>query len=137
MGDALSERRRRVRVLLDTSVLIDVLRGDHRAVSVLKDLVRSGDEPWAVTISRTEIAAGMRDGEEERVDALFRALRWLDVTTEVADAAGTLARTYRRSHSGIDLADYLIAAAAHALGARLLTQNVRHFPMVSGISAAY
>jgi predicted nucleic acid-binding protein len=40
---------------------------------------------------------------------------------------------FRRSHPGIDLADYLIAATAEEEGATLVTLDVKHFPMVKGL----
>jgi predicted nucleic acid-binding protein len=43
----------------------------------------------------------------------------------------------RRSHGGIDLADYLVAAAVKALGSTLITLNVRHFPMFPDLEPAY
>ena len=36
---------------------------------------------------------------------------------------------YRRSHSGIGLGDYLIAATALSEGLELATLNTRHYPM--------
>lgn len=39
-------------------------------------------------------------------------------------------RQYWRSHSGIGLGDYLIAATAEVKGYRQATLNVRHYPMV-------
>jgi predicted nucleic acid-binding protein len=44
---------------------------------------------------------------------------------------------YRQSHSGIDDADYLIAATALEFDLPLLTRNVRHFPMLPGLEPAY
>jgi predicted nucleic acid-binding protein len=43
----------------------------------------------------------------------------------------------RLSHSGIDDADYLIAATAIVLDADLLTTNTRHFPMLKGLRPPY
>ncbi len=126
-----------MRLLVDTSVLIDQLRGDPRATQLLMDAAKRDDELWSVTAVRTEVLAGMRKGEERRTTALLDALRWQDVTVEIADRAGELARRYLRSHSGVDTVDYLIAAAAELLGAELLTCNVKHFPMVAGLEPAY
>ncbi len=44
---------------------------------------------------------------------------------------------HRGAQSGIDDADYMIAATALLLGADLLTTDVRHFPMLPGIRPAY
>ena len=126
-----------MKFLVDTSVLIDHLRGDSRSVALLARLAQAGEELWSVTPVRTEILAGMRKGERSATLALLDSLRWLDITVEVADRAGALAARYLASHRNIDTVDYLIAAGAALLDARLLTQNVRHFPMLKGLQAAY
>ncbi|MDP9467407.1 MAG: type II toxin-antitoxin system VapC family toxin [Chloroflexota bacterium] len=124
-------------VLLDTSVLIDHLRGDPRAVELLDELVIADEAVWAATPTRTELLAGIRAREREVLARLFAALAWVDITTAIADDAGELAHRYGRSHPGIDTADYLIAGAARSIGARLLTLNVRDFPMFPGLKSPY
>lgn len=124
-------------VLVDTSVLIEHLRGRPAATGCLRAAVEAGDELWSVTPVRTEILAGARPAEQDRILDLFSVIRWLDVTTEVADHAGALASRYLRSHPGIDTVDYLVAAATEMLDASLLTLNVKHFPMVTGLVRAY
>jgi predicted nucleic acid-binding protein len=124
-------------LVVDTSVLIDHLRADPRALAVLRDAVEAGHEMWSVTVVRTEILAGARPNEIDRIAALLAHLRWVDVTVELADAAGELAARYLRSHRGVDTVDYLVAAATQSLGARLLTLNVRHFPMFPDLTPAY
>jgi hypothetical protein len=126
-----------MRLVLDTSVLVDHLRGDRRAVELLSHAARKGAELWSVTVVRTEILAGMRRGEEGATYALFGALQWHEVTREIADRAGELARHYLRSHPGVDTVDYIIAAGALSLGGQLLTQNVKHFPMFPSLARAY
>jgi len=124
-------------VVVDTSVLIDHLRGVPAARDLLRAAVLAGDELWSVAPVRTEILAGARAAELDAVALLFSALRWLDVTTEVADRAGALGARYLRSHPGIDTVDLLLAAGAELLGAPLLTLNVQHFPMLPGLARAY
>ena len=126
-----------MRLLLDTSVVIDHLRGDPRAVELLKESVLAGQELWSVTVVRTEVRAGMRRGEERATESLLEALQWQAVTVEIADRAGDLARRYLKSHPGVDTVDYLIAATTEALDARLLTLNTRHFPMLPDLEPAY
>ena len=126
-----------MRLLLDTSVLIDHLRGDPRAVSLLTQSAGAGDELWSVTVVRMEVLAGMRPREERATLALLDALRWQDVTVDLADRGAALARRFLKSHSGVDTSDYLVAAAAELLEAKLLTQNVRHFPMFASLVPAY
>lgn len=124
-------------VLLDTSVLIDHLRGDPRAVELLDDLVIADEAIWAATPTRTELLAGIRARERDALGRLFASLAWVDITPAVADDAGELAYRYRRSHAGVDAVDYLVAAAARSIRARLLTLNVRHYPMLPHLAPAY
>jgi len=91
----------------------------------------------ASVLSRVEIEGGMRSDERSGISRLFSALRMEAVTDGVAARAGALLREYRRSHSEIDLVDYVVAATALELGAQLFTLNVRHFPVFDGLEAPF
>jgi len=123
--------------LLDTSVAIDHLRGSPPSVDLLTDLLETEESLFASEIVRLELLAGVRKKEIEALEQFFSAVSWVPVGEEVARAAASLAQRHRRSHSGIDDADYLIAATALLLDAELLTTNVRHFPMIAGLEPAY
>lgn len=123
-------------ILVDSDVLIWHLRGSASARDWLLDARSSG--PLSVSVvSVAEITGGMRSGERDRVWSLLAALRPEPVTEVVARRAGELRREFRRSHSDIDTADYLIAATADVLGARLATLNVKHFPMFPGLEPPF
>jgi predicted nucleic acid-binding protein len=123
--------------LLDTSVAIDHLRGADAAVALLRGLIEESEPLVASEIIRFELIAGVRAPEVAALEQFFSALTWAIVDEEITRAAGALARRHRRAHSGIDDADYLIAATALVLDADLLTTNVRHFPMLAGLESAY
>lgn len=123
--------------LLDTSVAIDHLRGLPPAVDLLTDLLEAEESIFASEVVRFELLAGVRTREVKALEHFFSAISWVPIGEEVARAAGALAQHHRRSHSGIDDADYLVAATALLLEADLLTTNVRHFPMMAGLEAAY
>ena len=123
--------------VVDTSVLIDHLRGNTLAKNLLLRGFRERHELWSVTVVRTEVLAGMRPKEETATRALLAQIQWQDVNTDVADRAGRLAQRYLRSHRGVDTVDYLIASATELLGAELKTMNVKHFPMLPGLAPAY
>jgi predicted nucleic acid-binding protein len=125
------------RLVVDSGVLIDHLRGHPQAGDLLRSKTTHGHELWSITVVRTEVLTGARPHEEAAALELLDRLQWLDVTVELADTAGRLARQFRRSHPGIDTADYLIAAGAQLLDAELLTRNVRHFPMFTGLEPPY
>lgn len=121
---------------VDTSILIDHLRGRQEAAEVLEG-ERATDALHASEMTRIEVLAGMRPGEEDRTRGLLATLHWHPVDADVAEAAGALGRRWLPSHNGIDGADLAIAATVVLLGARLLTLNVRHFPMFPDLIPPY
>lgn len=123
--------------VLDTSVAIDHLRGADAAVDLLAATLDAGEALVASEVVRFELLAGARDTEMEGIEDFSAAISWIPVSEEVTRAAASLARRHRKSHSGIDDADYLIAATALLLDAELLTTNVRHFPMIPELTAPY
>ena len=122
---------------LDTSVAVDHLRGAPAAFALLRRVLDDGEAVVASEVVRFELLAGVRDDERDDLERFFSALSWVAVDESVTRTAGLLARQYRRSHGGIDDADYLIAATSIVLEAQLLTLNVRHFPMITGLQPAY
>jgi predicted nucleic acid-binding protein len=116
------------RLLLDSTVLIDALRGRGAATRVA-GLRRTGIEPWVCAISVEEIWRGLHEGEEPAVRRFFNGVR----LAPLGVAEGILAGSWRREHAarGVTLhqADCLIAAAAVGIGAHLATANVEDFPM--------
>lgn len=124
-------------IVLDTSILIDHLRGDERARSALEQAVEAEATLSASVITKVEVLAGARPAEEHATRQLLDKLRWIEVGDSTAERAGALAARWLRSHPGVDVADYVIAATTEELGATLWTRNVRHFPMFADLHAPY
>ena len=123
--------------LVDSSVAIDYLRADERAVAAVERVASTAEWLAASEITRFEVLAGLRRGEEDETERFFSEVVCVSVDESIARRAAVLARTFRGSHRGIEDADYLIAATVLELDAELLTTNVRHFPMLEGLRAAY
>lgn len=123
-------------VVVDTSILIDVLRGADPAAAALRN-ARSAGPLHASEITRLEVLAGMRRPEESATRSLLGALTWHPVDENFAEIAGELGRRWLPSSRGMDPADLAIAATTIALEAELYTRNVKHFPMFEGLSAPY
>ena len=122
------------RLLLDTDVLIEYLRGRGEAVEYLESL---SSDLYLSVISVAELFAGVKGEEEERsLKQFLLAFVILPVTEKVARLGGLYRRDFRPSH-GTGLADALIAATAEENGANLVTFDRRHFPMVSRITVPY
>ena len=122
--------------LIDTSILIDFLRG-HTDAGKLLERERSAGVLHASEITRMEILTGMRPAEEEDTRALLSTLVWHPVDAVIAEEAGFLGRRWLASHHTIDSADLAIAATAIRTATGLLTRDVRHFPMFADLRAPY
>lgn len=123
-------------VLVDTSIIIDVLRGNVDAAALLQEARRAGSL-HASELTRLEVLAGMRPAEEDATRALLAVFTWHPFDETLAELAGELGREWLPSHRGIDTADLAIAATAIALEVALLTCNAKHFPMFKGLVAPY
>lgn len=120
--------------MVDTSVLIDVLRGEPGAIAFLEGL---DAVPIASEVTRIEVLRGVRSSERRAANRLLGTLEWRAVEERVSLRAGELGREWRRSHPGIDTADLAIAATAELSEASLATANTKHFPMFEGLQAPY
>ncbi len=122
--------------VVDTSVLIDHSRGLEAARDALRSAAFEG-ELHSSEIVRTELLVLIREAELARIQPLLDVIVWHPVDRRVAETAGALGRRWLPAFTGIDAADFVIAATTELLGARLLTRNVKHFPMIAGIAAPY
>lgn len=109
-----------MRILVDSDVVVDHLRGHRR-------LVVGGDDVHYSVITRAELYAG-RGTEERRVNTLLAPFAELPVDREIAQRAGRLRRT-----AGIRLPDAIIAATALHHGLTLVTRNRHDFEAVKGL----
>src|SRR5882724_6115480 len=123
-----SRRLNMSRLLLDSTVLIDALRG-RAAADRLAGLRRVGTEPWVCAISVEEIWRGLRPREEGIARRLFSGLRLAPLGQSEGVRAGTWRRELAKNGVTVHQADCLIAAAAVGIGASLATANVADFPM--------
>lgn len=121
-------------VLLDSSIVIDLLRGYQPALEYVLGLETV---PAASEVTRVEVLRGVRSGERRLTDRLLSTFRWLPLEEAVARRAGDLGRRWRASHRGLATADLVIAATALEHELDLATLNVRHFPMFDELDPPY
>ena len=117
-------------ILLDTTVIIDLLRGRGDALRRLEALRRAGDVPYVCAINVEELWRGARgNAEEKKLIQLLEGLRVVTLGSEEGERAGRWRRDFARKGVTLGQAACLIAAAAVAIGAPLATSNTRDFPM--------
>lgn len=115
-------------VVLDSDVIIEILRGHGATLEAARALEQSGVPTYCTPVSWAEIYAGLRPGEEPPARAFFEARGEVVLDGHIGRHAGGYLARYARSH-GVEIADALVAAAAAASGFRLWTRNRRHYPM--------
>ena len=122
-------RGRSVRLVLDSTFLIDHLRGVEAAVERLARIVGDGDEPLVTEVVVCEVRAGLRAADERYFVALLEPMEFVQPGPESALLAGRWRAEIHAGGRALSLADALIASAAHALGAAVVTRNVRDFSL--------
>jgi predicted nucleic acid-binding protein len=121
-------------VLIDTDVLVDFLRGLDAAGDVIREYQ---DRNNLSAISVAELYAGVKgDKELATLDAFVGLFRVVPVTADIAKLGGLHKRNYHKSHA-VGLADAIMAATSESEVAELKTLNVKHYPMLKGITPAY
>jgi predicted nucleic acid-binding protein len=124
-------------ILVDSDVVIAHLRGHSVARDWLRQTRTDGEVLAVSAVCVAEVVGGMRSGERREVSTLLDSLSCLPLTAAIGYQAGALRRQFRRSHNGIGLIDYLVAATAEVHGCTLATLNVKHFPMFDGLQAPF
>lgn len=121
-------------MLLDTTILVDYLRGRDQSRHLIEG---TGGRPSVSVASALELFAGVRNRrEEQRMEQLLSEMNLLPVTVDIAKRSGVFVRLYDAGH-GIGAVDAVIAATAEHHGLRLATLNVKHFPMFPKLKRAY
>jgi predicted nucleic acid-binding protein len=117
-----------VRLVLDTTVLIDALR-QRPAVARMRGHHAVGDELCTTAINVEEVVRGLRPSEEERTRLMFEGLIVLPLGVREGWQAGAWRRQFASEGVTLSQPDCLVAAAALTSGGRLVTGNPAHFPM--------
>lgn len=116
------------RYLLDTTTIIDHLRGDQKVNSFLEKIGQCDDIVGCCCINVAEIYTGMKKKEKEKTDRFIESLYYFEVTEEIAKLAGRLRQKYFKRGKALATTDVIIAATAMTYDLTLITKNVKHYP---------
>lgn len=118
-----------MKAFIDSDVLIWHLRGERKALNLLKKL-RDEErfELWTGAMQRAEVVFFMRPVEEEATLLFLSQFQTAPIDQRVIDKAGEL---YRRWNpvNGIDINDAILAATVLQMGGTIYTLNTKHYPM--------
>ena len=118
-------------LIVDTDILIDLLRKRDYAVSLIK---RLEDEVELATsaINAFELYRGAYKSQNQEknlasVKGLLNSLRMLNTDEDSMEIAGKITASLERDGNMVDIRDLLIASIALVNSFGVLTNNVRHF----------
>ena len=116
-------------LVLDSSFVIDHLRGEPAASDQWRRVFENGDEPVATEVMVCEVRTGLRAESESAFRAFLEPVEFVQPGPETALTAGRWRAEARAAGRVLSLPDALIAACAESLGATVLTRNVRDFAL--------
>ena len=120
-----------MKIVVDTDIIIDVLRGVKSTKEKLKNLTRE-NELLISGITESEIFAGRDieiENKKERILGFLSKFEKINPNNYILQKAGEFKRKYK-----ISLLDSIIAATAYQLGASIFTRNLEDFDKVKEIN---
>lgn len=117
------------RVLLDTDVVINLLKKQNEFVQKFLSLYARGARFYYNPIVIAEVYAGVFETEINDVNDFFEMLINIDICKQTGIQAGMYVNRYKKAYNRISLEDYLIASCATTHSLCLWTNNKKHYPM--------
>ncbi|HHY98312.1 MAG TPA: type II toxin-antitoxin system VapC family toxin [Firmicutes bacterium] len=117
--------------MLDTTVLIDISRGNQQVTDWLLSLIDGEEDVATSVIVIAEYISGIPPDKKDRAKEYLSAFDILPITFEDATCAGGIRWEYARKGTMLALADALHGAIAMRKGLTVATSNPRHFPFVT------
>ncbi|MBM3211557.1 type II toxin-antitoxin system VapC family toxin [Candidatus Poribacteria bacterium] len=121
----------KIKLLIDTDILIDSLKG----IKAAKDLLRTKEiDLFCSILSKKELLSksGLRESERKRIVSLLSRMKVLRVDDDINRKYESLIKKYGENPDLI--ADYIIAATAWSKKLPLLTRNKKHFEHIQEIT---
>jgi predicted nucleic acid-binding protein len=118
-----------MRCLLDSTLLIDHANGDAAATATLQRLFEEGQELFTCDVVTCETLSKGDEPQLARMRTLLDALEYVATSPEAARWAGESRRVRHVEGRRRALGDALIAAAAHSIGASIVTRNNTDFEL--------
>ena len=124
-------------MILDTTFLIDVLRGDN-SVTELEDELDASGTPHASSITVMELYEGVHladttEAQREAVENLLTEITELAFDRACAMQAGRISAELVSAGDPIDETDVMIAATALVHDRPVVTRNVDHFERIDDV----
>ncbi len=120
-----------MQIIVDSSILIDHLRGFKKATQKIDELKESGSQCCISVITEAEVLSGKDyENEDKRKDVLDLLQFFSKINTDSGTAQK--AAEFRRNY-GVSLDDCIIAATAFREKSILWTKNIEDFKRIKEI----
>jgi predicted nucleic acid-binding protein len=117
------------RLLLDTTVLIDLSKNFGDVLTSLNAAVASGGILGVCAISVAEFLAGVPVPQRGQWERWIADFEYWDISREAAVLAGVFRFDLARQGRALQIPDALMAATAVVTDSALVTNNVKDYPM--------
>ncbi len=122
-------------VCLDTSFVIDLLRGRKEIIETKKTLDELGEVIYVPTPVIVEIISGVnlkgkKEEETKKIKEFLSTTTVLSLDEESAFIAGEIESNLIQSGEMIDIEDIMIASIAISNNETLVTKNKKHFEKI-------
>ena len=112
-----------MKAYIDSDVLIWHLRGERKALNLLKKLRdKEQFDLWIGAMQRAEVVFFMRPAEQSATLLFLAQFQTASVDQQIIDTAGEFYRKWN-PRSGTDVNDAILAATALQTGGRIYTLN--------------
>ena len=124
-------------MILDSTFLVDVLRGDEDVAGRVEELDERG-APFVSSMTVMQLWEGIHltdstDAERAAVEALLSDLHEFSFDRECAMTAGRINADLVSAGTPVDETDVMIAATALVHEQPVITRNVDHFERIDGL----
>ncbi len=122
-----------MRLIIDTSILIDYLRGGIKWEELLSEFEKDA-EIYLPTIVIFELFSGKSTADPKvakKINNFIRFFQKVELTERIAKRAGEL---FRDINKNLGAPDYIVAASALELNATVVTLNKKHFEQIINLN---
>ena len=118
-----------MRLLLDSTFVIDLLDGVPAAIERQRAMFETGDEPFVNEVVICEVRAGLQSRHQPDLVGILEPVEFIQPGPDAAMQAGVWRQEAHQRGYRLSLPDALIASAAAAINAAVLTRNVKDFAL--------
>lgn len=129
-------------VCLDTTFLVDIMRGNNEALKAEEEFSKKGEVLTIASPSLIELFKGLelkssskniKENEKTKIYEIISSFPILSLDLRCAIKAGEIEADLINNGEIIDLEDIMIGAIALCNKEKLITRNIKHFQKIKGL----